>query len=59
MQVDPFMLQILAAAAAAAAAAADVAVVVFVKISTYLQSQRFLSTIFYNCLPKIVNNIFS
>jgi hypothetical protein len=56
------MLQILAAAAAAAAAvaaAADVAVVVFVKISTYLQSQRFLSTIFYNCLPKIVNNIFS
>jgi hypothetical protein len=29
----------------------------WVKISTYLQLERFLSIIFYNLLPKIVNNI--
>jgi hypothetical protein len=29
----------------------------WVKISTYLQSERFLSIIFYNILHKTVNNI--
>jgi hypothetical protein len=28
----------------------------WVKISTYLRSERFLSIIFYNLVPKIVNN---
>jgi hypothetical protein len=31
----------------------------WVKISTYLQWGRLISTVFYNILPKIVNNIFS
>jgi hypothetical protein len=31
----------------------------WVQISTYLQSEQFLSIIFYISLPKISNNIFS